>query len=227
MVALCTPTAADGTHREVQMTGAERRSSFDPVEVGQQETAAWVAYYRRDWARFLRAAVGMVAAGFGMGRADTLRGAWCVLQANRQWAPVPDNDPEGARAYMLRFYDLVRASGWGEFDAQLAAELEVTWWRAHREHQRADGSLDDLVDALDAVYSHVYAVPRTTMRAAARLRAEAMDLSDAWVEAGCRLDDPLLARERRTLIASYAALRESVERYAAQLSRAEGAAAAS
>ena len=55
----------------------------------------------------------MVSAGFGMGRRHTLIGAWYVLQANRAWAPVPDNDPDAARDYMARFYRIVRDSGWG------------------------------------------------------------------------------------------------------------------
>lgn len=71
--------------------------------------------------------------------------------------------------------------------------------------------------------AYVYGVPRTTMRRAAQLRAEAIELSDAWVAAGCRRDDPLLAAERRTLIASYPALRESVERNADDLTRSAGA----
>ena len=48
------------------------------------------------------------------------------------------------------------------------------------------------------------------MRPAAASRVEAMDLSDAWVQAGCDLDDPLLAAERRALVASYTALRAAV-----------------
>jgi hypothetical protein len=192
----------------------ERRSDFDPVLVGQRETAAWVAYYRREWPAFLRAAVGMVSAGFGMRPHDSVRGAWLVLQANRAWAPPPPgNDPGAARRYMRDFYALVRRSGWGDIDPDRAAEVEVEWWAVHRAHQHGEGALDGLVDALDALYSLVYAVPAGTMRQAARLRAEAMDLSDAWVAAGCRLDDPQLPRERRTLIASYTALRDSVERF--------------
>jgi hypothetical protein len=54
------------------------------------------------------------------------------------------------------------------------------------------------------------------MRRAARLRAEAMDLSDKWVNAGCNLEDPLLAQERRTLVASFSALRDCVERHQAR-----------
>jgi hypothetical protein len=210
------PVIIDGSGvlMKSSMQSAPRQASFDPVVVGQRETAAWVAYYRHEWIPFLRSAVGMVGAGFGMNRRDTVRGAWFVLQANRAWAPVPDNDPEAARDYMRRFYCLVSDSGWGRLDPTYAAQLEVEWWRAHREHQRADGDAADLVDALDALYSHVYDVPQGTMRLAAQLRAAAMDLSDAWVAAGCDVADPLLAQERRTLVASYAALREAVERRA-------------
>ena len=155
----------------------------------------------------------MVATGFGMSRARTIGGAWFVLQANRAWAPVPDNDPESAREYMARFYRLVRDSGWGDLDPTRAAALEVEWWRLHRAHQREGADADELLDSLDALYSYVYGVPAATMRAAARLRVEAMDLSDRWVEAGCDLADPLLAQERRALVASYTALRDSVERH--------------
>jgi hypothetical protein len=191
-----------------------RQANFDPVVVGQRECAAWAAYYRREWRSFLRSAIGMVDAGFGMGRRRTLAGAWHVLQANRAWAPYPDNDPRLARAHMRRFYEIVRGSGWGDLDPAAAAELEVEWWRVHRANQHGEAGGEQLRTALDALYAHVYDVRRGTMREAARLRAEAMDLSDAWVQRGCRLDDPLLAAERRALVASYTALRETVERSA-------------
>src|SRR3954453_6389501 len=41
-------------------------------------------------------------------------------------------------------------------------------------------------------------------RQAAELRAEAMDVSDRWVEAGCDPADPMLAEERALLVRSYA-----------------------
>jgi hypothetical protein len=50
------------------------------------------------------------------------------------------------------------------------------------------------------------------VRRAAELRVRAMALSDAWVAAGCDLDDPTLANERLALVASYAALREAGDR---------------
>jgi len=46
-----------------------RLRSFDPRAVGRWEAAAWVAYYRRDWAAFLVAAVRLTrAAADGAGR---------------------------------------------------------------------------------------------------------------------------------------------------------------
>jgi hypothetical protein len=114
---------------------------------------------------------------------------------------------------MRAFYELVLAHSDLDFDPRRASELEVEWWRIHRAHQRDDAATrDELERALVDLYSHVYSAPRSTMHEAARWRAEAMDLSDAWVAAGCELADPRLAAERRALVASYAALLDSVAR---------------
>ena len=181
--------------------------SFDPRRVGGLECDAWVTYYRREWPAFLRAAIGLTRHTFGLPWPQTLYGAWLVLRANQLWAPFPDNDPAGARRAMERFYRLV-ARHYGEsLDPARAAELEVEWWRVHREHQHADGSENTpLVDALAALYAYVYAVPEDAVRDAARERALAMDLSDRWVEDGRRRDSPLIRDERAALVRSYANL---------------------
>ena len=186
--------------------------SFDPVRVGNLETDAWAAYYRHEWLTFLRAAVGMVGAGFGMSRLRTVQGAWYVLRANQLWAPYPDNDADGAREQMRRFYALVaRSTGQLTIDPVRASELEVEWWRLHREHQHDDGTEERaLVQSLVDLYSYVYAADPDAVRPAAQARVDAMDLSDLWVDAGCRPDDPLLAQERAALVASYTALRKAV-----------------
>ena len=185
--------------------------SFDPDAVGDAETLAWSSYYRREWRPFLEGAVGMVREGFGMGRLRTLRGAYYVLRANQKWAPYPDNDPDAAREYMRRFYALVLRGSDLPIDPVEASRREVEWWRLHREHQYGViGDEEPLVDALVALYAYVYDVPGDTVREAARQRVRAMEHSDAWVEAGCHLDDPLLALERQALRASYRALRAAV-----------------
>jgi hypothetical protein len=186
---------------------------FDPVRVGDRESEAWASYYRHEWARFLSAAVGMVSAGFGMGRRSTLAGAWYVLRANQLWAPYPDNQPDGARAYMRRFYALVAAQTGLRIDPARAARLEVEWWRVHRERQHDDTvPREALVGALTALYVYVYAAPAAELRPAAEHRVEAMDLSDRWVRAGRNRADPLLVEERLALVASYTALHRAVVR---------------
>lgn len=187
--------------------------SFDPVVVGNRETDAWAAYYRHEWRRFLVASVGMVAAAFGMSPRRTLTGAWYVLRANQVWAPYPDNQPDAARAYMRRFYDLVFQDAGLPLDPARAAWLEVEWWRVHRANQHDESVTEEQLEAaLVDLYFYVYDGGREAIRPAARKRVEAMILSDQWVQAGRHRDDPLLAAERRALVASYAALRKAVER---------------
>jgi hypothetical protein len=205
---------------EGDVMAARGPRSFDPVLVGQRECDAWAAYYRHDWRHFLTAAVAMVAAGFGMNRRRTLAGAWLVLRANQAWAPYPANDPDRARELMRRFYALVAADGQLQLEPGEAARREVEWWRVHRQHQREDGlTEDDLTGALVDLYSYVYGLPGQSVRPAAYLRVVAMRLSDEWVEAGCDLASPLLAEERLTLVASYAALREGIDRETPQAGR--------
>jgi hypothetical protein len=183
---------------------------FDPRAIGRRECAAWVSYYRRRWGRFLLYAVGMVRAGFALSWPSTIHGAWLVLRANQLWAPASGNDPDGARRCMRRFYELVTGHHGEHFDTMRAARLEVEWWRAHREAQHHDGGDAELVDALTALYAHVYRVPPDTVAIAARERAAAMVISDEWVADGCDPDSPALADERATLVRSYAALLAAV-----------------
>jgi hypothetical protein len=68
------------------------------------------------------------------------------------------------------------------------------------------------VDALTNLYAFVYGVEPADVRMAARLRADAMDVSDRWVAEGCDMSSPLIAEERSLLVRSYAALLAAVHR---------------
>jgi hypothetical protein len=183
---------------------------FDPVRLGDAETDAWVYYYLHRWGRVLRALLTMVRVGFGLSWPDTLRGGWWVLRANQAWAPVPDNDPVRAEAYMRRFYALVaRRSGEG-FDPVEAARLEVAWWRAHRATQHDGVPFETMVDAIAALYGYVYAVPVASVREAALGRAEGARISDRWVADGSDPASPALVEERAALVRGYTALRTAV-----------------
>jgi hypothetical protein len=186
--------------------------SFDARRVGELECDAWVTYYRRQWGRFLRAAFGLTRESFGLSWPKTLRGGWWVLRANQLWAPVPDNDPDGARRYMERFYRLVIASEGEDFDPVEAARREVEWWRAHRELQYDDGEPHEgpLIDALTDLYTYVYSVPVESVETAARERARAMVYSDRWVAEGCDPESELIGDERLALVRSYESLLAAV-----------------
>ncbi len=175
----------------------------------------WVAYYRRRWFAFLRSAVSLTRHTFGLSWPSTIRGAWLVLRANQLWAPFPDNDADGARRTMERFYRLVAGTHGEVFDPGRAATLEVEWWRVHREHQHRESDTNDdrpLVEALEALYAYVYGVPEADVRLAAQERALAMDISDQWVSDGCDPGSPAIAEERTALVRSYAALLAAVHR---------------
>jgi hypothetical protein len=203
------PAAARGS------SSPSRLRSFDPLRVADLEFRVWVGYYRRDWPGVLRASAGLVRAGFGMDWVRTLHGAWLVARANRLWAPA-ENDPDGARRCMRRFYGLLKMTYGEPRDVAEAARLEVDWWRVHRERQHtaappsADDPGDELVDALTRLYTFLYGEPEAAVRPAAVYRTEAMDLSDQWVAGGCRPDSPLLAGEHAALVRSYAALLAAV-----------------
>ncbi|HEX3690399.1 MAG TPA: hypothetical protein VHV28_11895 [Solirubrobacteraceae bacterium] len=180
-----------------------------------------MTYYRHEWVPFLRAAVALTRHAFGLPWPQTLQGAWLVLRANQLWAPFPDNDPDGARAAMQRFYALVKDRHGETFDPVTASRLEVGWWRVHREHQHdsdgdgdgdGDGNEGPLIDALAALYAYVYGADEAAVRPAGAFRAEAMRYSDRWVREGCSMASPLIEQERAALIRSYAALLVAVHR---------------
>jgi hypothetical protein len=173
-----------------------------------------VAYYRREWLPFLRAAVRLTRHMFGLPWPSTVYGAWLVLRANQLWAPYPNNDPEGARRTMERFYRLVGNHHDEPLDPRRASALEVEWWRVHRVHQREESGEDErsLVTALGALYSYVYGVPEPDVSVAAEQRMLAMRYSDQWVGEGCNPASPLIALEQAALVRSYAGLLAAVHR---------------
>ena len=155
-----TPTGRPGSSAGVR--------SFDPARVADLEYRAWVGYYQHDWHQALLAFVGLIRMGFGMDWCRTLYGAWLALRAIQLWAPLPDNDPDGARACMRRFYALVRLSHGEPASPAKAAELEVDWWRVHRQVQYSTPGVaaDDLVESVTRLYcfSSVSLRPRSGRR---------------------------------------------------------------
>ena len=183
-----------------------------PLRIAALEYQAWVGYYQRRWFSVLAASVGLVREGFGMSWPRTLYGSWLVLRANQLWAPE-DNDPDKCRATMRKFYALVKLTYGKPESPRKAAELEVGWWRVHREVQYSGTARpddDELIGSVARLYSYLYGEPEDAVRPAAAHRARAMDLSDQWIAGGCPADSPLLPLEHAALVRSYAALLAAV-----------------
>lgn len=197
-----------------RLTGRRRRKSresLDPQGIAQLESALWVAYYRREWLRFVWTAMFVIHHVFGLTWPATLRGSWFLMRATQLWAPC-DNDPVAARYAMERFYRLVKQQRDWPFDPAEAARLEVEWWRVHRVIQPtgARSEAHVLVDALSALYAYAFGVPDTAVRVAAEQRALAMQYCDQWVRGGCDLESSLIAHKRAALARSYASLAAAV-----------------
>jgi hypothetical protein len=187
--------------------------AFDPTVVARVECEAWVAYYRRDWPAFLRAGLILSRRTFGLSWIATIWCSWLVLQANRLWAPFPNNDPDRAWRAMERVYRFVQRRYAEPFDPARAATLEVEWWRVHREIQHSGARRNDraLADALARLYAHVYNLPETVVRAAADQRALAMRHSDQWVSEGCKPDSALIDSVHAALLCCYTTLLAAVQ----------------
>jgi hypothetical protein len=113
---------------------------------------------------------------------------------------------------MARFFAIVARAHALTIDPVRAAELEVDWWREHRilQRERTDDDETALVGALARVYGYLYDQPELNVRDAARRRARAMRISDAWIGDGCDLADPRIAAERAELVAGYTSLRKVI-----------------
>ncbi len=140
-VCAASPLARDGQARRVARSrftlrgsgfgsrGVVTHRSFDPVRVAQLECVVWVAYYRREWLSFLCSALFLTPGVFGLSWTSATRGSWFVLRATKLWAPYPDNDPNGARLAMERFYRILKKHTDEPFDPAEAARLEIRHYR--------------------------------------------------------------------------------------------------
>lgn len=196
----------------MRRTTARGPRAFDPVVLGGHECAAWVGYYGRDWALVLRSAVGLVREGFGLPWPASLLAAWWVLRANQAWAPFPHNDPDTAREHMRRLYRLMARVHRLPIDPAQAARREVAWWREHRvlQRERTDADETALVAALAELYAYLYSRPAPLVQEAARDRARAMRICDAWVADGCAPGDDRIGQQRRLLVDAYSRLLDVV-----------------
>jgi hypothetical protein len=191
------------------MPPSDAVSRFDPVKVGQYETANWVAYYQRKWLTLLRVSVGLVKESFQLSLPQAIYGAYLVGRAEFAAAPA-DNDIPKAERFMRRFYTMIKTAHRARYDVGKAAHLEVQWWVVHRQ-LFAQLDNEPLIGALQDLYAEVFQTDRERVRGAAERRAQAMLYSDQWVRQGAKPGSVLIGQVEAELIASYTVLKEALQ----------------
>ena len=183
--------------------------NFDPRKVAHYEKENYVSYYQKDWLKLLRVSIGLVKESFALSIWQAIYGAYLVARAEIAFAPFPQNDVARAEAYMRRFYQFIKDIHREDFDVSRAAKLEVNWWIVHRK-LFGNAENQELVEAVENLYTETYGIELTKVREAARLRVMGMFYSDLWVNAGKPENSPLLVQEEEALFQSYTALKELV-----------------
>jgi hypothetical protein len=183
--------------------------NFDPRKVAYYEKENYVAYYQKDWRKLLRVSVRLVKESFALSVWQAIYGAYLVARAEIAFAPFPENDVPKAEAYMLRFYQMIKAVHHEDFDVARAAHLEVNWWSVHRK-LFGNAENQELVEALANLYVEAYGVNSPKLKEAAQQRALGMLYSDLWVNAGKPENSPLLQQEEEALYTSYVLLKEAI-----------------
>lgn len=151
--------------------------SFDPDRVAALETAGWKAYAARNWSRFVLTLTVVNGAEFHIPFPRSLLASWYITRAGVAWVPV-NHDLSVVRAFMEKYYALVRMySGW-EFDPTRAAEYELWYWDVHRRLSERDGDKPEFVDALTAQHAEIFGISREAARESAQWRVEANNRYD-------------------------------------------------
>jgi len=150
---------------------------FNPRATGHYEARLWKAYYDRDWPLALVLVFQLLRSQFHLSPLQAVAAAYYSVRAALAWAPHV-NDPQRVRALLICFYAVLRAATQSQFNPVAAGTAELEYWTVHR---RFDGHIDqpELADALSAIASVVYTLPRASAYPAGVARARACDLVDA------------------------------------------------
>jgi hypothetical protein len=183
--------------------------NFDPRRIAHYAKENYVAYYRRDWLKLLRALIGMVKETFGLSLWQAIYGAYLMARAEIAFAPYPNNSVARAEEYAGRFYALVKKSRCLRFDVAEAARREVHWWGVHRQ-LFGNPKNEELVDVLTDLCAFTFELEPAEVRPDAFHRAQGMLYSDRWVQQDKQPNSPLWSQEEQELCESYVALQRAL-----------------
>ncbi|MGQ0604721.1 MAG: hypothetical protein ACT4QE_23830 [Anaerolineales bacterium] len=152
--------------------------TFDPDRVAYAEAHGWRAYYDHNWLRMLQLVVAINEAQFGLRFPQSWQAAYFIVRASAAWAPL-NHDLDKVRAYLRKYYTLVRGHVALTFDPQRAAEAELVYWDVHRRlsiAKQADKS--EFVEAMVRLHSEIFGITPEQARESAEQRVLANNVVD-------------------------------------------------
>jgi hypothetical protein len=174
---------------------------FDPVAVGQSETAMWRAYYDRDRPRLFLELLRLLREQYRLSPAQAVVTAFhaaraaVVFQSGRVRTDYEKALPD-LEAYYQRILPI-------SSDVRPVARFELQWWILHRERS------EQLKPSLAQLQAAIYHLPPSRFEEHARLRAEAMRIRDQMKSDGTS-SEAEWSRIRQLLIESWVRLHEAV-----------------
>lgn len=146
---------------------------FDPVIVGELESAMWRSYYEGRWWGLTSQTLKLASSQFGYSWWDSVRMSWFAASAARYFR----HDAHDARSIPLltKYYSIIRSGLHGSFEPASAAGLELRWWQQRREH----ASSSEIAATLSELTAVVFDAPASAFEAASLQRVEAMEYRDA------------------------------------------------
>ncbi len=156
---------------------------FDPIALGDLETAMWRSYYdRRPFRLFLELA-DMLRTQYHFPFLRSYLGAYHATRAAFVFKDGKQRaDYERALPSLEAYFSDIRTTGNISFDVQQASNAELGWWIVHRERNKYPG--EALAHACATAAAALFQVPPDSTLAHGRMRVEAMDIRDSCAARG-------------------------------------------
>lgn len=145
--------------------------TFDPDHVAYLEAEGWRSYYDKKWLRVFQLMERTASVEFHIPFPLSIQAAYFVTRAAIAFKPV-DNDLPGTRAYLEKYYRLVRRYSGLLFDPVEVTRLELEYWIIHR---RLSGAPDhsELVNVLTDLHAVTFGIPRERAKESGDWRTKA------------------------------------------------------
>jgi len=191
--------------------------AFAPDRVAALETAAWRAYYDKNWPKLLYVTERALAEQFSISLPAAAEAAYYATRGAIAFKPATC-DLLGAIAACERYYAIVRRHSGLGFDPRTVAQAEVRYWQVHRRLAGATKH-DELLDTFAALHAATFGIPYDRSRESAMWRTLAAITVDDITSGRSNNVDADWLRCAAQLRRCYRALSRELERSEALLAR--------